>query len=56
MITIKSAPARVGARIMGIGAYRPTRVVTNDEIAPLIDSSDECIQQRTGINSRRFAN
>lgn len=56
MITIKSAPARVGARIMGIGAYRPTRVVTNDEIAPLIDSSDEWIQQRTGINSRRFAN
>lgn len=55
MITIKSAPARVGARIMGIGAYRPTRVVTNEEIAPLIDSSDEWIQQRTGINSRRFA-
>lgn len=55
MITIKSAPARVGARIMGIGAYRPTRVVTNEEIAPLIDSSDEWIQQRTGIHSRRFA-
>ena len=40
MTVIKSAPARVGARIMGIGAYRPFRVVTNDEIAPLIDSSD----------------
>jgi 3-oxoacyl-[acyl-carrier-protein] synthase-3 len=55
MTVIKSAPARVGARIMGIGAYRPFRVVTNDEIAPLIDSSDEWIQQRTGIQTRRFA-
>lgn len=55
MIKIKSAPARAGARILGIGAYRPDRIVSNDEIAPAIDSSDEWIQQRTGITERRFA-
>ena len=43
------------ARILSVGAYRPPRVVTNAEIAPRIDSSDEWIQQRTGIESRHFA-
>lgn len=40
--------------ILGIGAYRPDRVVTNDEICKQIDSSDEWIYTRTGIKTRRF--
>lgn len=43
------------ARILSVGAYRPKRVVPNSEIVTNIDSSDEWIQQRTGIQSRRFA-
>ncbi|MGC4962434.1 beta-ketoacyl-ACP synthase III [Gordonia sp. DT218] len=41
--------------MLGIGAYRPERVVTNDEICERIDSSDEWIYTRTGIKTRRFA-
>ncbi len=43
------------ARIAGLGAYRPERIVTNDEICQHIDSTDEWIRQRTGIIERRFA-
>jgi 3-oxoacyl-[acyl-carrier-protein] synthase-3 len=43
------------ARIMGFGGYTPARVVTNDEWAALVDTSDEWITQRTGIKRRRFA-
>ncbi|OBJ69079.1 beta-ketoacyl-ACP synthase III [Mycobacterium sp. 1274756.6] len=41
--------------LLSIGAYRPARVVTNDEICENIDSSDEWIYTRTGIKTRRFA-
>ena len=41
--------------ILGLGAYRPSRVVPNSEIIEAIDSSDEWIQQRSGIRTRRFA-
>ena len=43
------------AGIVGVGAYRPKRVVPNSEIVEAIDSSDEWIQQRSGIKTRRFA-
>ncbi|MGB3709980.1 beta-ketoacyl-ACP synthase III [Gordonia sp. (in: high G+C Gram-positive bacteria)] len=41
--------------MLGIGAHRPERIVTNEEICKVIDSSDEWIYTRTGIKSRRFA-
>jgi 3-oxoacyl-[acyl-carrier-protein] synthase-3 len=41
--------------ILSVGAYRPARLVPNSEIVDLIDSSDEWIVQRTGIEFRRFA-
>lgn len=41
--------------LLGLGVHRPERVVTNDEICETIDSTDEWIQTRTGIKSRRFA-
>jgi 3-oxoacyl-[acyl-carrier-protein] synthase-3 len=43
------------ATILGLGAYRPSRVVPNSEVVEAIDSSDEWIQQRSGIRQRRFA-
>lgn len=41
--------------ILGLGAYRPSRIVPNSEVVEAIDSSDEWIQQRSGIKQRRFA-
>jgi 3-oxoacyl-[acyl-carrier-protein] synthase-3 len=43
------------AAILGIGAYRASRVVPNSDIVEAIDSSDEWIQQRSGIKQRRWA-
>jgi 3-oxoacyl-[acyl-carrier-protein] synthase-3 len=39
----------------GFGGYAPERVVTNDEWASRVDTTDEWITQRTGIKRRRFA-
>ena len=46
-----------GARISvtGLGCYVPERVLTNDELAALVDTSDEWIRERTGIRERRIA-
>ena len=43
------------ASILSVGIYRATNVVPNSEIVKRIDSTDEWIQQRTGIETRRFA-
>ena len=43
------------AAILGIGAYRPVRLVPNADVVDAIDSSDEWIQQRSGIKTRRWA-
>jgi 3-oxoacyl-[acyl-carrier-protein] synthase-3 len=43
------------ATILGVGAYRPSRIIPNAEIVDAIDSSDEWIQQRSGIKQRRWA-
>jgi 3-oxoacyl-[acyl-carrier-protein] synthase-3 len=50
-----TAAAVAGARIAGLGAYRPARVVTNDDLARRVDTSDEWIRSRTGIANRRIA-
>jgi len=41
--------------IAGIGHYVPEKVVTNDDLAEYMDTSDEWIQERTGIRERRYA-
>jgi 3-oxoacyl-[acyl-carrier-protein] synthase-3 len=41
--------------ITGIGAYAPQRVMKNDELAQIVDTSDEWIVERTGIRERRVA-
>lgn len=43
------------ARIYSVGTYRPSQVVTNEEVCQWIDSSDEWIQERSGITERRHA-
>ncbi|GAA1084420.1 beta-ketoacyl-ACP synthase III [Tsukamurella spumae] len=59
-----TAPARIAppapaeqsnVSYLGIGAYRPRRVVPNSEIVDKIESSDEWIKTRSGIESRHFA-
>ena len=41
--------------VRGVGGYLPDRIVTNDELAKTIDTSDEWIQQRVGIKQRHIA-
>src|SRR5215469_896365 len=41
--------------IVGCGSYLPRRVLTNDELAQRLDTSDEWIVQRTGIRQRHIA-
>jgi 3-oxoacyl-[acyl-carrier-protein] synthase-3 len=41
--------------VLGLGAYVPDRIMTNDEWAEWVDTSDEWITSRTGIKNRRIA-
>ena len=52
---IGSATSNGHASITGIGSKAPERVLTNDEIAQMVDTSDEWIMERTGIRERRVA-
>lgn len=40
--------------MLGIGAYRPKRIVSNDEVCEVLDSTPEWIYERTGIRNRRW--
>jgi 3-oxoacyl-[acyl-carrier-protein] synthase-3 len=55
MITLNTPAPVAHAGILGLGVFRPERVVTNDEICQKIDSNDEWIQERSGIIERRHA-
>jgi len=44
-----------GATIVGTGMYVPERVVTNQDLMRLVDTSDEWIMERTGIRERRWS-
>lgn len=52
--TVRTAGTRHSA-LLGIGGYRPHRVVDNAEVCRLIDSTEEWIETRSGIVERRFA-
>lgn len=43
------------AKILGSGSYLPAKRVSNDDLAEFVDTSDEWIQSRTGIQFRHFA-
>jgi 3-oxoacyl-[acyl-carrier-protein] synthase III len=45
----------VPVSITGLGTYAPERVLTNEELATIVDTTDEWITERTGIKERRIA-
>jgi 3-oxoacyl-[acyl-carrier-protein] synthase-3 len=52
-LTTKSGPA--ATRILGTGSYQPEKIVTNDDLAQIMDTNDEWIRERVGIIERRAA-
>ncbi|HWO62033.1 MAG TPA: beta-ketoacyl-ACP synthase III [Umezawaea sp.] len=51
-----SIPATTtGTRILGMGSYQPETVVSNHDLAKVMDTNDEWIRERVGIVNRRFA-
>ena len=52
---LRTTTGAANTAILGIGGYRPRRVVDNAEICTYIDSSDEWIRTRSGIRERRWA-
>jgi len=52
---VNYASGSPGARILGLGGHRPARVMTNDEIAQKVETSDSWIRERTGIVTRHIA-
>lgn len=52
-MTLSSRPLR--SVVVGLGSYLPSRILTNEELATTVDTSDEWITQRTGIKERHIA-
>jgi len=52
---VTQSARRIFARIAGTGSYLPDKVLSNDDLAKTIDTSDEWIRTRTGIRERRVA-
>ncbi len=52
---IGDARSDLQVTITGLGAYAPERVMTNDDLERMVDTSDEWIMERTGIRERRIA-
>jgi 3-oxoacyl-[acyl-carrier-protein] synthase-3 len=50
-----ATPNGVPVSITGLGCHVPDRVVTNDDLAMVVDTNDEWIRTRTGIRERRYA-
>ena len=50
-----SQTAGLTTRIVGLGSHAPERVVTNDDLSKMVDTTDQWIVSRTGIRERRFA-
>jgi 3-oxoacyl-[acyl-carrier-protein] synthase-3 len=48
-------PTMSGSRIIGLGHYQPAKVLTNDDLAKLVDTNDEWIRSRVGIRTRHIA-
>lgn len=53
--TLRTTRGAQYSRIMGIGDFRPAKVITNDELCKVIDSTDEWIRERSGIAQRHQA-
>src|SRR5438046_8823120 len=44
-----------GSKIVSMGHYQPARVLTNDDLAHMVDTNDQWIRDRVGIATRRIA-
>ena len=55
MTPLRLATPAAGARILGLGSAQPDNVVTNDDLTQHMDTTDEWIRDRVGIESRRIA-
>ncbi|ADD44450.1 beta-ketoacyl-ACP synthase III [Stackebrandtia nassauensis] len=44
-----------GSRVLGLGHYQPSKVLTNEDLSKIVDTNDEWIQSRVGIKERRIA-
>ena len=53
--TLRQPTPRAHSRLLSVGHYRPDVVVTNEDVCQWIESSDEWIRKRTGIETRRRA-
>jgi 3-oxoacyl-[acyl-carrier-protein] synthase-3 len=49
-----SAKARLASRVLGTGRFVPEKVLTNEDLAQMVDTSDEWITSRTGIKRRHM--
>ena len=47
-------PRRIAAKISGIAGYVPPRVLTNEDLGKMVDTTDEWIRQRVGITERHI--
>ncbi|MBF6245108.1 3-oxoacyl-ACP synthase [Nocardia sp. 852002-20019_SCH5090214] len=54
MVSIAINEGRKNVAMLGIGAYRPKRVVSNADVCEVLDSTPEWIFERTGIRNRRW--
>ncbi|WP_067814291.1 beta-ketoacyl-ACP synthase III [Actinomadura kijaniata] len=54
-VTFRVPPTVPGSRVLAFGDYQPARVVTNDDLAEMVDTNDEWIRSRVGIRERRIA-
>lgn len=52
---MKLTPSVPGARLLGIGSTQPEKIVTNDDLAKTMDTNDQWIRERVGIQERRIA-
>lgn len=55
MTSFSLSAGPVGTRILGMGSYQPETVVSNHDLAKVMETSDEWIRERVGIVNRRFA-
>jgi 3-oxoacyl-[acyl-carrier-protein] synthase III len=53
--TLNISTGSAASRIVGVGSFRPERIVTNDDLSQRMDTNDEWIRTRVGIIERRYA-
>ncbi|MEV5572850.1 beta-ketoacyl-ACP synthase III [Spirillospora sp. NPDC052269] len=54
-VTLRAEPIRPGSRVLAFGDHQPAKIVTNHDLAAVMDTSDEWIRSRVGIVERRIA-